>query len=87
MSDITKEYLDRAISGLAGKDDIVAIKDDVKTIKAGMFKLATSEELAEIKTTLANIQTTVHSHTTALDGFAKSVKILLDDKSVATARI
>lgn len=55
----------------------------IATAMEGVLK----QELAPIKATLADIQTSVHQHTAALDALAKSVQILLDDRAVTTHRI
>ena len=44
------------------------------------------EELKPINIKLAAIEETVNNHTTVLDGLAKDVKKLLDDKTVSAAR-
>ena len=44
------------------------------------------EELKPININLAAIEETVNNHTTVLDGLAKDVKKLLDDKTVSAAR-
>jgi hypothetical protein len=43
-------------------------------------------ELKPIKATLAEHTKILNTHTAALDGLAKDVKILLDDKTVSAAR-
>jgi Tat protein secretion system quality control protein TatD with DNase activity len=59
----------------------------LKPIKTVMASLATSQELTEIKTTQAGVAATVGVHTTLLDGIAKDVKTLLDEKTIAAARL
>ena len=44
------------------------------------------DELEPIKTTLANMEETGNHHTTLLDGIAKDVKTLLDEKAISAKR-
>jgi len=87
--EFTKEYFDKALKGLATKEDLKALatNDDLKALKTGMAKLATSDELAEIKTDIIAIKETLGLHTTALAGLATDVKTLLDEKTIAAARL
>jgi hypothetical protein len=45
------------------------------------------QELDPIKTTLAGHTELFNQHTTLLDSIAKDVKILLDEKTIAAARL
>jgi DNA repair ATPase RecN len=47
----------------------------------------TSEDVKDIKARLASIEETVRSHSTQLDGIAKDVKTLLEEKTISSARL
>ena len=63
-----------------------SIKAEIAAIKTGMTHLATSEELAEIKTDLAGMKTTLASHTTSLDQLLTAKKNKADEKTVSADR-
>ena len=63
-----------------------SIKAEIAAIKTGMTHLATSEELAEIKTDLAGMKTTLASHTTSLDKLLTAKKNKADEKTVSSER-
>jgi len=44
------------------------------------------QELKPLKTDIADIKKTQNQHTTMLDGLAKDVKTLLDEKTITTHR-
>jgi hypothetical protein len=46
----------------------------------------TSEDVKDVKMRLTNLENTVNSHTATLDGLAKDVKRVLDEKTVSAAR-
>lgn len=48
--------------------------------------LATQESVNELAGKLATVETTLASHTTSLDGLAKGVKKVLDEKTISVAR-
>ena len=48
--------------------------------------LATQDSVDELVGRLTTVETTLASHTTTLDGLAKDVKKLLDEKTVSVAR-
>ena len=58
----------------------------LQPIKTGMAHLATSEELAEIKTDLAGMKTTLASHTTSLDKLLTAKKNKADEITVSADR-
>ena len=57
-----------------------------KLDKVLVLAVNASEDLKDIKTRLAKVETTQAKHTTQLDGIAKDVKTLLDEKAITTAR-
>jgi hypothetical protein len=48
--------------------------------------LATQDSVDELVGRLTTVETTLANHTTTLDGLAKDVKKLLDEKTVSVAR-
>jgi hypothetical protein len=70
--ELTKEHLDEVLKSLATKKDLGA--------------LATSQELAEITTDLAEMKTTLASHTTSLDKLLTAKKTKADERVVSANR-
>src|SRR4051794_29829767 len=64
-----------------------ALDKKLTPIKDVMTKMATSEELADINQGLTAVQVTLNKHTSTLDWLATSVKTLLDEKTIAAARL
>jgi ABC-type transporter Mla subunit MlaD len=63
------------------------LDDKLQPVKDVIATLATSEELAGVTARLTAIEQTLTQHTSALDGLVKDVKTLVDEKTIAAARL
>jgi hypothetical protein len=83
QSFITKEDA----KDFATAKDLAMVQNVVSAIKKGMANFATAEELKEVKETVVEIHTTLNRQTTVLDGIAKYVEKLDDERIVDGERL
>jgi Tfp pilus assembly protein PilO len=60
---------------------------DEKLAKVLTLAIGTAEDVAQLKTDVAKMSKTLNSHTTVLDGLAKDVKTLGEEKAVTADRV
>jgi hypothetical protein len=85
--ELTQEHFDQAIAGLATRADISEIRADVAATKAGMANFATTDDLAKIKSELATIKDTLHTHGSMLDTIVKSTADWNTEMTVMRSRM
>ena len=90
MSEITLRAIEQLLDKtLDDKFDekLKPIRTDISGIRTGLALLATSEELSNVSTRLTTIEGILNQHTTTLDAIAKDVPLLVDEKTIAAARL